>query len=161
MKKIAIQVTLEVFEGLKTLPPEIQSIVIAAQEARENAYAPYSNFKVGAAILLDSHDIVTGNNQENAAYPSGLCAERVAVFQAASKFPERMFKAIAIVAQSQDKTHQDPVPPCGACRQVLAEYEDKQDAPLSIYFTGNGQTIYKASSTKDILPFVFSKAFLK
>src|SRR5690606_36818709 len=104
--------------------------------AREEACAPYAKFKVGAAVLLQNKTIVLGNNQENAAYPSGLCAERIAVFSAGANYPEQLIKAIAITASSGNKPVENPVPPCGACRHALAEYEIKQKQPMADYFMG-------------------------
>src|SRR5690554_7087575 len=104
-----------------------------AQQAREDAYAPYSRFKVGAALLLDSGEVITGNNQENAAYPSGLCAERVVVFSAGANFPGQTMTALTITIRSESRKIGEPLAPCGACRQSLLEYEQKQKSPLSIY----------------------------
>lgn len=131
-----------------------------AQEARENAYAPYSRFKVGAAVRLDSGEIVTGNNQENAAFPSGLCAERVAIFHASAMYPNESITSIAITARSSKQTITTPVAPCGACRQALAEYEVKQKSPLSIYFMGESGKVVKANSVKDLLPLIFDSSYL-
>ena len=107
-----------------------------AIDTRKNAYAPYSQFKVGCAILLDNNKIVVGSNQENAAYPSGLCAERVAIFQAGAIYPKAKIIKIAITAASENNPTIKPIPPCGACRQSIAEYEFKQDTPIEIYFMG-------------------------
>lgn len=160
MKKINIQISLEVFEMLSELPIEIQNLMHKAQEARENAYAPYSHFKVGAALLLESGEIVLGNNQENAAFPSGLCAERVAVFQAGALFPAEKINAIAITVKSLRHTVTTPTPPCGACRQAIAEYEVKQQTPIAIFFMGETGKIIKANAIKDLLPLVFDSSFL-
>ncbi len=132
-----------------------------AQEARNKAYAPYSHFKVGAAILLDNGEIVMGNNQENAAFPSGLCAERVAVFQAGAAFPEVPMVALAISAGSIKKVNKTPIPPCGACRQSLAEYEVKQGSSITILFMGEQGQVVKAAAVKDLLPLIFDRSYLK
>lgn len=100
-----------------------------AQQARENAYAPYSRFRVGTALQLASGEIVLGSNQENAAYPSGLCAERVAVFSAGANFPNQTITSLAITVRSENHEISEAIAPCGACRQSLAEYEQKQKAP--------------------------------
>ncbi len=131
-----------------------------AHEAREKAYAPYSSFKVGAALELESGEIILGNNQENAAYPSGLCAERVAVFHAGATHPNAIIKNMAITAKSLNNKVTSPVAPCGACRQVLAEYEVKQKEPLAIYFMGETGKIIKANSIKDLLPLLFDNSQL-
>lgn len=131
-----------------------------AQEARENAYAPYSFFKVGAAIALESGAIVTGNNQENAAFPSGLCAERVAAFYAGAQYPGETFVAMALTAGSVKHETTSPIPPCGACRQALAEYEVNQGSPIPIYFMGVGGKVVKAHCIKDLLPLIFDSSYL-
>lgn len=131
-----------------------------AHQARKNAYAPYSHFNVGAAILLKNGDIVTGNNQENAAFPSGLCAERVAAFQAGANYPGEPFEAMALCAGSTKHDTATPIPPCGACRQSLAEYEVKQESPISIYFMGDSGKVVKSNSVKDLLPLVFDSSYL-
>jgi cytidine deaminase len=160
MKEINIQCKFTVFNVLSELPEEIQKLMSAAVEARKNAYAPYSKFQVGATILLDNGEIISGSNQENAAYPSGLCAERVAIFYAGAKFPQAKILKMAISATSIEKPVSEPIPPCGACRQSIAEYEFKQDVPIEIYFMGEKGTIYHSESLKNILPLVFDKNFL-
>ena len=131
-----------------------------AVEVRKNAYAPYSKFRVGVAILLDNGEIVLGSNQENAAYPSGLCAERVAVFYAGAVYPEAKILKMAITAASDTNQTMAPIPPCGSCRQSMAEYEIKQETPIEIYFMGEIGAIYKSESLKNLLPFMFDKKFL-
>jgi len=132
-----------------------------AQQARDNAYAPYSRFMVGAALELNSGQIITGNNQENAAFPSGLCAERVAVFHAGSNYPNETITSLALTVRSLQKEIDKPTPPCGACRQALAEYEVKQDSPIAIYFMGETGKVVKAASVRDLLPLVFDSSFLE
>ena len=160
MKNIKIEINLEVFDSVSDLPVSIEKLMNKAHEARENAYAPYSLFKVGAALQLDSGEIITGNNQENAAYPSGLCAERVAIFHAGSQHPNATIVSMAITARSLKNKMITPVPPCGACRQVLAEYEVKQDPSIEIYFMGETGKVVKANSVKDLLPLIFDSTFL-
>jgi len=149
-----------VFESISELPNSIQILMNKAHEARENAYAPYSNFKVGAALQLDSGEIISGNNQENAAYPSGLCAERVAIFHAGATHPNATISTMAISAKSLKNKVTSPVAPCGACRQVLAEYEVKQDAFIAVYFMGETGKIVKANSIKELLPLIFDNTYL-
>ncbi len=134
--------------------------MVQAEEIRKKAYAPYSKFRVGAAILLDNNKIIVGSNQENAAFPSGLCAERVALFQAGSIYPEAKILKIAISAKSDERITTIPIPPCGACRQSIAEYEIKQNNPIEIYFMGETGVIYKSESLKNMLPLLFDKKFL-
>lgn len=161
LKKIELHTQLSVFKSKDSLPLLTLDLMEAAEKARENAYAPYSNFRVGAALLLDNGEVVTGNNQENAAYPSGLCAERVAVFFAGSQFPNTKILQLAITARSEKQTLNIPIPPCGACRQSIAEYEIKQNQPIEIYFMGETGQVYKADSIKVLLPLLFDGASLK
>ncbi len=160
MKDIIISTQFSTFESVQELPNDIQNLMSQAVEVRKNAYAPYSKFRVGAALLLDNGKIVLGSNQENAAYPSGLCAERVAVFQAGSIYPDAKILKMAITAASDTNQTTSPIPPCGSCRQSIAEYEIKQEMPIEIYFMGEIGTIYKSASLKNLLPFMFDKKFL-
>lgn len=151
---------MEVFDSMSELPSSIQNLMNKAHEACEKAYAPYSSFKVGAALQLETGEIILGNNQENAAYPSGLCAERVAIFHAGASYPNATITALAITAKSLKNKVTSPVAPCGACRQVLAEYEVKQKSPLVVYFMGETGKIIKANSVKDLLPLIFDNSHL-
>jgi len=146
----------EVFETFKSLSSEDGALFNKAFLAGKDAYAPYSEFKVGAAIQLEENIIVTANNQENAAYPSGLCAERIAVFYAMAKYPHKRIQKIAIVAQSERTKLMTAVPPCGACRQSLIEYEERQKTPITIIFGTQYSEIYKVKSISDLLPLTFS-----
>lgn len=160
MKKIRLETELEVFDSMSELPESIQQIINKAHQARDKAYAPYSRFKVGAAILLEDGTIVSGNNQENAAFPSGLCAERVAAYHAGAEHPGKAFEVLAITAGSIDHVNLKPIPPCGACRQSLAEYERNQKRPMTIYFMGQEGPVVKAASMEDLLPFIFDSSYL-
>lgn len=160
MKEISITTQFQAFDAIKDLPNEIQNLMEQAVEIRKNAYAPYSKFRVGAALLLDNGKIVLGSNQENAAYPSGLCAERVAVFHAGAVYPDAKILKMAITAASDTNTTSTPIPPCGSCRQSIAEYEIRQESPIEIYFMGEIGTIYKSESLKNLLPFMFDKKYL-
>ena len=151
---------MEVFDSISELPKDIQELMNKAQEARENAYAPYSHFRVGAALRLVSGEIILGNNQENAAFPSGLCAERVAVFYAGATYPNIRITNLAITARSSKQTIKTPVAPCGACRQSLAEYEVKQKTPIAVFFMGEKGQVVKANSVKDLLPLIFDNSYL-
>lgn len=157
MKELKIESTLYIFESKDELPKEVKSLIEQAIEARDKAYAPYSNFNVGAAVLLDNNEVVTGSNQENAAYPSGLCAERTAIYYAGAKFPKSKIKTLAITAASRKRKIINPVPPCGACRQAISEYEVKQGSPIEIYFMGEEGRIVKSESLENLLPYVFKK----
>lgn len=157
MKEINITTTFEVFNSIADLPEEIQALMHQAIAVRKNAYAPYSHFRVGAAILLDNGKTVLGSNQENAAYPSGLCAERVAIYQAGAVYSEAKMLTIAISAASDSNPTLSPIPPCGSCRQSIAEYEFKQDTPIEIYFMGETGEIYKSNSINNLLPLSFNK----
>ncbi|MGL2988245.1 cytidine deaminase [Flavobacterium sp. RSSA_27] len=160
MKEINLTTSFKQFDTIIELPNEIQDLMQEAIAIRKSAYAPYSNFRVGAALLLENNKIVCGSNQENAAYPSGLCAERVAFFYAGANYPGVKIKSMAISAASDTNPTTEPIPPCGACRQVIAEYEIKQDQPIEIYFMGETGVIYQSDSLKNLLPFMFNKKFL-
>ncbi|MDF0709003.1 MAG: cytidine deaminase [Bacteroidota bacterium] len=160
MEKRKIGFELLVFEDEKELSQNEQKLLREAMEAKENAYAPYSKFKVGAAVLLDNGEVVIGNNQENSSYPSGLCAERVAVFQAGAKYPGVTIKTIAITASSANHEVQEPAAPCGNCRQSIIEYEQKQGSSISLLLRSEKGPIYKCNSVSDILPLAFNSSFL-
>lgn len=160
MKQININAAFTVYQSTEELPKDIKSLMEQAVEIRKKAYAPYSKFRVGAALLLDNNKIVLGSNQENAAYPSGLCAERVAIFQSGSIYPEAKIIKMAITAASDTNKTTTPIPPCGACRQSIAEYESKQNTPIEIYFMGETGEVYKSDSIKNLLPLMFDKNFL-
>ncbi len=160
MKEVQIINTFQVFENKKELPKEIIDLFNQAEQARDKAHAPYSNFQVGAAILFENGTVITGSNQENAAYPSGMCAERVAIFYAGAKYPDEKIKTLVITAKSNTKKVDKPVGPCGACRQSIAEYEIKQKENIEIYFMGEVGKIIKSNSLKDLLPLSFDKSFL-
>lgn len=160
MKEITITTQLTVFESLEETPKEIQDLMEEAIAIRKKAYAPYSKFRVGVALLLDNGKIILGSNQENAAYPSGLCAERVAIFYAGANYPDSKIIKMAITAASDANPTLHPIPPCGACRQSIAEYEIKQETPIAIYFMGEKGEVYKSNSLKNLLPLLFDKKFL-
>lgn len=148
------------YNSKSDLPDAIQELMQHAKKAIDRSYAPYSNFHVGAAILLENGKIVTGNNQENAAYPSGMCAERVAIWSASSQYPNVGIIRIALTVKSSHKQVDKPVAPCGACRQTLLEYEIKQKKPIAIYFMGEVGKVVQAHSLNDLLPFSFDQSFL-
>jgi len=160
MKKLQIACNINVFETFDELPKNVQSLMHKAQQARSKAHAPYSNFLVGAALELSNGEIITGNNQENAAYPSGLCAERTAIFYAHAQFPKEDIIRMAITAGSKNKVATTPIPPCGGCRQALVEYEQIQGQSIELYFMGTKGEIAHSKSIENILPWVFDKKAL-
>jgi cytidine deaminase len=132
-----------------------------AIKATDFAYAPYSTFRVGAAVLLKNGKIFTGNNQENMAYPSGLCAERVALFYAASQYPDVAVKAIAVTAHASDFEIDHPVAPCGACRQVMAETENRSQEKMRLIMMGEKGKVQIIEGVDNILPLMFHEENLK
>jgi cytidine deaminase len=159
MKQINIHSTITILTEQELTAIELD-LKNQAFEARSKAYAPYSKFTVGAALLLDNGVVVKGSNQENAAYPSGLCAERVAIYYAGANYPDAKIVKMFITASPQDRDLEVPIPPCGSCRQAIAEYEFKQDVSIEIFFMGAKGDIYKSDSLKNLLPFVFDKNHL-
>jgi cytidine deaminase len=135
-----------------------QALLDACLSAMAHAYAPYSHFSVGAAVLLENGVLVMGNNQENAAYPSGLCAERVAFYAAGANYPGIRIVAAAVTASSNQYTQGDPVTPCGGCRQCMLEYELKQRTDIELFMISPSGEILKSSSIKQLLPLHFESS---
>jgi cytidine deaminase len=160
MKQINIETSITVFQDISELSSDIVLLLNKAIETQKSAYAPYSKFRVGASLLLDTGQIIVGSNQENAAYPSGLCAERVAIYSAGATHPNAKILKIFIVAGSQTQLTDKPIPPCGSCRQSIFEYEFKQESPIEIYFMGETGEIYMSKSIQNLLPLSFDKNFL-
>ena len=138
------------YNSIKELPKTDVKLVYAAREASKNAYSPYSKFSVGAAVLLQNGEIISGNNQENSAYPNGLCAERVALFYANSKFPDNKVYAIAVSSQ----TAAEPVSPCGSCRQALMEAEVRFQQKIRVIIDSS-KKILVFDGIDNLLPFAF------
>ena len=160
MKK-NINIDYEYFKDCTELSEMEKHLFDLAKASRLKAYAPYSKFLVGCAILLENGEIVSGNNQENAAYPSGLCAERTAIFYTSSEFPGvKMKKLFVIGASSENIQTGTPTPPCGACRQAIMEYESKQKEEIEIFFANMQGEICKTKSISSLLPFSFDSSFL-
>jgi len=159
MKKTQIITTVFEYDSVEELSQQDQVLVKNAKEAAHRSYAPYSKFNVGAALQLANGEIVQGNNQENSAYPSGLCAERVAVFYANAKFPDVPVKAIAITSRTNGSFLDTPVPPCGSCRQVLLETEDRYNQPIKVILCGE-KKIRIVENIKELLPLYFEKGML-
>jgi cytidine deaminase len=155
MIKISFSCSFERYDSRKEIPAELQPLIDACYSAKESAYAPYSGFSVGAALLLENGAIVIGNNQENAAYPSGLCAERVAFYSAGAQYKGVRILAAAVTASSQSYTQGDPVTPCGSCRQSMLEYELKQETPIPLYMLSPSGEITLSPSIKQLLPLYF------
>jgi len=155
MKKVEVVTTFIEYESIHELVQQDQELMEQAVAIRKNAYAPYSQFRVGAALLLEDGTIVLGSNQENAAFPSGLCAERTAIFQAGALYPTQRILKIAISATSDLKVTNHPIPPCGACRQSILEYEVKQAQPIELFFMGAEGTVCYSPSLLNMLPFHF------
>lgn len=160
MKKINISTSGFVYDDINELPEDDRNLMNAAIEATHNSYSPYSRFRVGAALLMEDDTIITGSNQENAAYPSGMCAERVAVWKAGATFPGKKIKKIAITANSLEKVVDIPVGPCGACRQALLEFEINQKEPMEVLFMGAVGKVVKVESVNATLPFSFDGSYL-
>lgn len=160
-RKLQINTEFEIYNSEDELPQQDKELLFRAKESCLNAYAPYSNFNVGAAILLEKDVVVTGNNQENAAYPSGLCAERVALFYAKAQYKNHLVKTIAISCKCDSVEFEKPVSPCGACRQVIAEYELNQNQPIRIIMAAIKGEVYVCNGIEQLLPFMFNGKYLK
>lgn len=160
MKKKQFSIDIFEYDTYSELDIETQKLLEKAKEITKNSYAPYSNFHVGAALILENGEIITGSNQENAAYPSGLCAERVALFWANSQYPNVPVKAIAIIAEKNKKFIEKPVAPCGACRQVLLETELRFNRPIKIILAGKNK-VNIIENAQSLLPINFDRKALK
>jgi cytidine deaminase len=160
MRKIEVSTSATVYKDVSELSVEDNMLMQKAIEARNNAYAPYSKFHVGAALLLDNGEIVLGNNQESAAYPSGMCAERVAIWKAGSAYPNMKIVKLAITASSTITNVNKPIGPCGACRQTLSEYEINQKTPFQVLFMGEVGEVVVTESLLSLLPFSFDSSYL-
>jgi cytidine deaminase, homotetrameric len=147
--------------GFDELDANDRSLIEAAKDATNGSHSPYSNFKVGAAVLLEDGNVVTGSNQENAAYPSGLCAERTALFAACHNHPERRITALAIAARNSQGWTALPITPCGACRQVMAEIESFFETPIRTLLYGKQETIVIENGASTLLPFCFGAKSLE
>jgi cytidine deaminase len=158
MQKKTIEIKVSVY-NFEELNPEYKQLIDIAKEQVQKAYAPYSDFQVGAAVQLENGEIIAGSNQENSAYPSGLCAERVAMFYANSKYPDVAVKAIAIAAYTNGNFLSEPVTPCGSCRQVLLETEMRYEKDICTVLYGTEKT-YVIENVKQLLPLCFEKSSL-
>jgi cytidine deaminase len=156
-----ISICIEEFSSLKDLKESDQELLEQATLASEMAYCPYSGFQVGAAVRLTNGKVISGNNQENAAYPSGLCAERVALFFAQAQFPAVPVESIAIFAKSEEFKLENPVTPCGACRQVMAEYENRHDRKMRVIMGNGDGKVQIVDGIENLLPLMFMLEKLK
>jgi cytidine deaminase len=154
MKKKHIQIEITEVDSLRELSEKQQNLVANAREIALKAYSPYSGFSVGAAILLENGTVITGNNQENAAYPSGICAERTAVFYAKAQYPDTAIVSIAITAATNGQFISQPAYPCGACRQVLLEARNRSGKPMQVILSGDEKTEI-VNDVRDLLPMPF------
>ena len=156
MKTTEIKIVVFEYQNFDELPEKDQVLLLEARKISAKAYSPYSGFKVGAAVLLGNDQIFTGNNQENSAYPSGLCAERVALFYANANCPESEVKSIAISAQKDGELVRETIKPCGSCRQAMAETEFRFKNPIRIILDSQN-TILVLQGIESLLPLSFSK----
>jgi cytidine deaminase len=160
MKEIKLESLVRVYENASELRSEDQELFRAVKKALDQAYAPYSGFKVAATIRLKSGELVSGANIENAAYPLCLCAERSALAAAESQYPNQSVEAIAITVRSEKKEIPTPAAPCGSCRQVISEKEQRQKEPIRILLQGTSGPIYEFESIAPLLPLSFNSDFL-
>ncbi|MFA9391737.1 MAG: cytidine deaminase [Prolixibacteraceae bacterium] len=156
MKNKTIEIHFTEVDSLSELDPRDANLVLKAREASNHAWAPYSGFRVGAAVLLDNGKVIIGNNQENAAYPSGLCAERVALFAANANYPDAVVEVIAVTAQNKNGLVDDAVKPCGSCRQAILETEIRFSHPIRLILDG-GKTMNLVDGIRNLLPLSFGK----
>lgn len=159
MKEIGLHIKLHFYE-MEELPKEERELVESAIAATDHAYAKYSNFRVGAAIRLSDGSVMIGANQENAAFPSGLCAERTAIFAAQAQYPEKAITMLAVAARNENGLLKEPVTPCGSCRQVMLEVEDRYQQPMKVLLYGT-DGVYVIDSAKDMVPLSFISENLK
>ena len=155
-----ITINFEVIANYDHLTDIEKTLFDKAKTVRVQAYAPYSNFWVGCAVLLENGEIITGSNQENAAYPSGLCAERTTIFWTSANFPGVKIRKLFVIGAPKEALTSTPIPPCGSCRQSILEYESKQKEGIEIYFASLDGEIYKTKSIRDLLPFSFDASYL-
>lgn len=155
MIKHEIKINFDEYASLEELATTDLQLCLEAVNALEHSHSPYSKFKVGAALQLQSGKIILGSNQENVAYPAGLCAERVALFHWGANYPNDPVKAIAITAHTHDFLLTQPVTPCGSCLQVLAEYEKKQNSPIRILLYCQDGPVWITNGIESFLPFLF------
>ena len=145
-----------VYSDISELSPADQKLVSGALDAAQNSYSPYSGFKVGAALKLQNGETITGANQENAAFPSGLCAERTVMFEAGNRFPKTPYHTLAIAATSEKIRVNEPVQPCGGCRQVMSEHNVKFDKSFRVLLYGESGEVWEIHDASALLPLAFT-----
>ncbi len=161
MKRLQLLLDVESFKSADELEPEFKELYERAKGATGTAYAPYSNFYVGAAALLENGEIVTGSNQENASFPAGICAERTVLSATVSKYPDMAVKALAVAVKHKGRFIKDLTAPCGICRQSIKEFENKTGSAIAVIFPGTDGRIFKVNSIESLLPLSFSSDKLK
>ncbi|MET1054062.1 MAG: cytidine deaminase [Pedobacter sp.] len=161
INKLNFSVSYEAYDHFSELTDEDQLLCKKAEAALVTSYSPYSNFKVAAAVQLSDGKVITGSNQENVAYPSGLCAERVALFTVGAAYPHAVIESMVITAHTDNFKIEQPVTCCGSCLQVMAEFEKKQDKEIDVLFYCIDGKILKVKGVKNLLPFVFVEERLK
>lgn len=155
MTERELKISYQEYNSIEELNPEDRELAFEAIKAMQGAYAPYSHFHVGAAVRMSNGQIVRGANQENAAFPSGLCAERTAMFAAGARYPDKDMVSIALAGGVMGRLGSEPATPCGACRQVMAQYQAKSGKPMSVIMI-SADKIWKFDKVDDILPLIFS-----
>jgi cytidine deaminase len=159
MHKRVYQIFADEYEKLTDLSADDQKLILTARESSANAYAPYSKFRVGAAVLLANGEVIKGNNQENADFTDGLCAERVALFYAHAVYPDVAVVALAVTAKNLNGLIPGPAQPCGSCRQVVVETESRFNHPIRLILDG-AETIMVIEGADNLLPFAFKPGSL-
>lgn len=160
MKKLVLKTTVEVYSDLTELSKTDQALILLARASLQDSYSPYSKFQVGAGLLLDNGKMIGGSNQENASYPLCLCAERVALAAAAAQYPQTAILTIAVTAKNQKMVLSKPISPCGACRQVICETEQKHQQTIRILLQGEEGDIYAVNGAQELLPLSFDSSSL-
>lgn len=161
MRENKFEFNYTVFESIDELPEDQKQLLREARNVTENAYAPYSNFQVGAVAKLTNGETVSGSNQENASFPAGLCAERVLLSSASSLFPKIPIEAMAVSYKSENVKSDHPISPCGICRQTLQEYEDRMNQPMKLILGGMTGPVYVIDSASRLLPLAFTSEELR
>jgi len=161
MKENKFEFNYKVFESIDELPEDLRWLLNEARQVTENAYAPYSNFQVGAVARLLNGEVVSGSNQENASFPAGLCAERVLLASASSLFPKIPIQTMAVSYKSENVKSDHPISPCGICRQTLQEYEERVDHPVQLILGGMTGPVYVIDTASRLLPLAFTSEELR
>jgi Cytidine deaminase len=161
MKHFSLNISVQIFPDFNVLEPEDANLLETARKAAEHAYAPYSRFRVGAAVRLINGQIISGSNQENASFPAGICAERVSLSAASAAFPEVAISSLALTYINESGNNSRPISPCGICRQTLAEYEQRFSHSIRLILGGISGEIFIINRATDLLPLAFSSRELK